>query len=344
MKKILICVVLVRLIVPLTLEAQTTVYSDVGGFNTVIVAGSGNGESRLTFTATQFLRSTKHSGVATLTGSGQLHDVSAAWAEGAFNGINGSHYVEILKVNGQSSGFGVGLTRTISATSAAEKTLTLESPFPEGLAAPLEYRVISHWTLGSVFGLANSAGLQGGTAVTADLVQLWNSSGYDSYFFQTSGVGGVGWRRVGDQSTDASGTVIRQDQSILIKRSGVPALPLVLHGWVKTGQGAMEIANGYNFMPNPFAEALTLGSCGLFTGDPLTGIAPGNAAGADQVMLWNGASYDTYYFQTLGLGGTGWRKAGAQSVDAAQTKIEAGTSIIVWRKHPDGFTWNIPSP
>ena len=335
---------LVSLLLPMISVAQTTVYSEVGGFNTVAVTGAGNTGARLTFTSTQFLRPARYSGVASITGAGSLHDAVAVWSEGEFNGINGPHYVEILKVNGQSTGFGVGLTRTISATSASDKTLILESPLPSGLVAPLEYRVISHWTLASAFGSNNSAGLQGGTALTADLVQLWKDSAYESYYFQTSGIGGVGWRKVGDQSTDASGTIIRQDQSLLIKRAGAATLPLVLHGWVKTGQAAMEIANGYNFVPNPFSEALTLGSCGLYTGNPATGIAAGNAAGADQVMLWNGTGYDTYYYQTVGLGGSGWRKAGAQSVDAAQTKVRAGNSIIIWRKHPDAFTWNIPRP
>jgi uncharacterized protein (TIGR02597 family) len=324
--------------------AQVTVYSEIGGFDTINVAGTGGGASKLTFAAAEFLQPAKYSGFASATAPATLFDSAATWADDAFNGANGSHYLEIISVNGSTTAGGVGTTRTISDTLAATKSITLETPLPAGLAAPIEYRIISHWTLAAIFGESNTAGLQGGNSLSADLVQLWNGTGYDSFYYQTTGIGGTGWRKVGDQTSNAGATVIRPDQSVIIKRVAASALPLVVNGWVKTGQTSVDIAAGFNFVPSPYSEPMTLGSCGLFTGNAATGIAGGTATSADQVMLWNGAAYDTFYYQNSGLGGIGWRKVGVQSTDASSAGIAPGTSIIVRRNGPSGFTWAIPQP
>jgi uncharacterized protein (TIGR02597 family) len=324
--------------------AQVTVYSEVGGFDTIQITGTGGGGSKLTVAATEFLQAAKYSGLASVTGPATLFDATATWADNAFNGSNGSHYLEILSVNGSTQGPGVGATRTIVSSEAATKSLLLELPLPTGLVAPIEYRILSHWTLAAIFGANNTAGLQGGNALSADLVQLWNGSGYDSFYYQTGGIGGTGWRKVGDQTSNAGGTIIRPDQSVLIKRVGATALPWVVTGWIKLGQTSIDIAPGFNFVPNPYSEAMTLGNCGLFTGSATSGIAGGSATSADQVKLWNGSGYDTFYYQTSGIGGTGWRKVGAQSTDASAVSIAPGTSIIVRRNGPSGFTWAIPQP
>jgi uncharacterized protein (TIGR02597 family) len=328
----------------ITASAQTTAYSEVGGFDTIPITGTAGGRSRVTVVATQFVQANKYTGYASVEELDALHDASASWLDDAFNAEAGSHYVEIVSVNGSRTAPGVGLTRTISDTMAASKRLVLDADLPFGLAAPVEYRVIRHWTLGTIFGVTNAAGLQGGSAVSADLVKLWNGSNHDSYYYQTTGIGGVGWRKVGDQTSDASNTVIRPDQSMMVLRVAAPTLPLVMNGWVKIGQASIEVGSGFNFLPNPFSEAMTLGNCGLFTGDPLTGIASGGSTGADQVMLWNGTGYDTYFYQSGGLGGGGWRKVGAQSVDASSTKIQPGSSLILKRQLAEGFTWTIPQP
>jgi len=342
--KLLTCFSLLAVLLGSAAVAQVTVYSDVGGFDTIHVEGSNGGGSRMTLVAAQFVQPTKYSGYATQSEPDSLDDPSASWVEDAFNGLNGSHYVEILSVNGQTTGPGVGLTRTIVATLAAAKQLKLNLALPVELGSSIEYRVVSHWTLAAVFGATNTAGLQGGTSLTADQVQLWNGLGYDSYFYQTTGIGGVGWRRVGNQTADAAGTIIRPDQSVLIKRVGSSSVPLVVNGWVNKGQASMEVVQGFNFFPNPFSEPLTLGTCGLFTGNPNTGLAAGELTTADQVMLWNGTVYETYYYQNAGLGGVGWRRVGAQSIDASGTIIKSGTGFILRRNRVGGFTWQIPQP
>lgn len=333
---------LIASLLPAVATAQVTIYSDVGGFDTINVTGTGGVGSKLTFAATEFLQTPKYSGLATVAGSNVLNDATASWANDAFNGANGSHYIEIVSLNGSTTAAGVGTTRTITATNAATKTLTLEGALPTGIAAPVEYRVISHWTLATIFGSTNTAGLLGGTALSADQVQLWNGSGHQSYYYQTAGLGGTGWRRTGDQSTDASKTIIRPDQTVIIKRVGSAGVSLVVNGWVKTGTTSVDIAKGFNFVPNPYSQAMTLASCGLYTGSPDTGVASGSLTTADQVLLWSGSGYETYYYQSSGLGGSGWRKVGVQSTDASRATIAPGTSVIVRRLSATGFTWAIP--
>jgi hypothetical protein len=59
-------------------------------------------------------------------------------------------------------------------------------------------------------------------------------------------------------------------------------------------------------------------------------------------LIWNGTSYDTYYYQTSGLGGTGWRKGGAPAVDAASATIPVGASVVIRRQGASGFSWVVP--
>ncbi len=73
--------------------------------------------------------------------------------------------------------------------------------------------------------LANSGlatGLQGApVSEQADLVLLWNGSGYDAYFHSTGGPLDSGWRKVGAGTTDQSGVAL-PDGAFVILRRGDP--------------------------------------------------------------------------------------------------------------------------
>lgn len=326
------------LLLPLMGSAQPVTYSAIVGYDRLTLPGTSGGSTRLAFSGLSLVPNLEYAGVADSIGSNTLTDSTAAWTAGQFNG---AYYVEIISVNGATTGAGVGTSYTI-ATTTAPGTLTLTKNLAAGITAPVGYRIRKHWTLASVFGATNSAGLQGGSSVTADQIQVWNGTGYDVYYYQTSGIGGTGWRKAGDQSTDASDTVIEPGNSLITKRGASGAATITLTGMVKTGATSVSIVAGYNFVPNPNAVAMTLTSCGLYTGNASTGIADGSATSADQIMLWNGTGYDSYYYQTSGIGGTGWRKLGSQSTDASSTSIAAGTSFIVRRLNTGSFTWSIP--
>jgi uncharacterized protein (TIGR02597 family) len=227
-------------------------------------------------------------------------------------------------------------------TTAATKMLTLVQNLPGTVTAPVSFKIRKHWTLATVFGGNNEGGLTGGDATTADKILVQNGATYDTYYYQTSGVGGTGWRKAGDSSTDASGTVFVPEEGLILKRNQSASVNIVLMGAVKTGQTSVPVLLGNNLIGNVYAANLTLADSGLYTGNPSTGVAGGDFTVADQVLVWNGIGYDMYYYQTAGLGGTGWRKGGDAVTDASSAIIPVGSSVILKRKTASGFDWIIP--
>lgn len=261
-----------------------------------------------------------------------------------YNGANGTHYLEVISVGGSTSATGVGTTYTISATTASSKTITIATSFASGVSGTVGYRVRKYWTIASVFGAANSAGLQGGNALSADQVLLWNGAGYDTYYYQTAGIGGTGWRKAGAQGTDAGGTIISPTMSVMIKRGQSATISLAgtsaISGTFKGGITTAGIVQGFNFLTNPYGVNMTLASSGLYTGSSATGLAPGTSSTGDQVLVWNGAtnSFDTCYYLT----GVGWRKTTDAATDASATVLATGTGFIIKRGTGGAFTWSMP--
>jgi uncharacterized protein (TIGR02597 family) len=320
------------------LLAQTTATTDPVGFITLSIAGTGGTvPSQLSFTGLGLTRTVEYQGSAEAVGTSSLTDNDAVWVDNQFNGPAGAYFVELT------SGPGAGTTYDIATTTASTKTITTVQNLAAGAAAGVTFKIRKHWTIASVFGPADESGLGGGNTTSADNILLWNGSGYDVFYYQTSGLGGVGWRKTGAPAVDASAKVIYPEDAPIIKRLQSAAVNVVLMGSVKTGQTSVPVVNGTNFIGNIYGAPMTLADCGIYTGNNSTGLAGGSSSGADQILIWNGSGYDTYYYQTSGLGGTGWRKSGAPAVDASATQIGVGQSIIVNRKLLGSpFNWIIP--
>lgn len=326
---------------PGSLPAQTAADSVPAGYNTFTAAGTGGAPGVvLSFNAPGLTPDVEWRGTSTAIGANTLTDSTATWTQDKFNGANGAYYIEITSAGGSATAAGVGTFHTITATTAASKMLTFAANLPAGVATPIGYRIRKQWTIAGVFGAANSAGLQGGTAVSADRLLVWNGGGFDTYYYQTTGIGGTGWRNAAARSTDASGTVILPNQFFLVKRGQSAAVSVNVNGSIKAGQTTAGIAAGFNFIANPYAVDMTLASCGIYTGNASTGLAGGSAATADLVLLWNGTGFDTYFYQTSG--GTGWRKTTDLATDAGATALPAGTGFIVRRVNSGAFTWIMP--
>ncbi len=318
-------------------DAQTTATTDPVGFITLNIAGNGGASaSALSFSGLGLTRPVEYQGNAEGFAANSLTDNDAAWTDNQFNGAAGAYFVELT------SGTAAGTTYDISATTASTKTITLAQSLAAGVANGVTFKIRKHWTLASIFGAANESGLGSGNSSSADQILRWNGTGYDIYYYQTSGIGGIGWRKAGFPSTDASASVIYPEDGVIVQRSQSAAVPVVLMGAVKTGQTSAPVQNGINFVGNIYAAAMTLASSGIYTGNNTTGLAGGNSSGADQLLIWNGTGYDIYYYQTSGIGGIGWRKAGFPSTDASATSIPVGISIIIQRSAPGGFNWVMP--
>lgn len=328
--------------------AQTTGISLPSGFTTFTITGTGGSvSSKFSVNALALTTDVLWQSASTtaVTASGTtLTDSTATWTDNLYNGANGTHYLEVISVGGSTSAAGVGTIYTISATTASSKTITLASSFASGVSGTVGYRVRKYWTITSVFGAANSAGLQGGTPVSADQVLLWNGTGYDTFYYQTSGIGGTGWRKTGAQSTDASGTLITPTMPVMIKRGQSASLSLsgtgAITGTFKGGITTAGIVAGYNFIANPYGVDMTLTSSGLYTGSTTTGLAPGTSSTADQVLVWNSTTnaFDAYYYLTS----TGWRKTTDATTDASTTALATGTGFIIKRGSSGAFTWAMP--
>ena len=330
--------------------AQTTATTDPVGFVTIAVAGNSAtpGQPAYTFTSIGMTNAVAYQASTTQTtgsgnsvgGSSILEDGSSTWATDAYNGAAAAitHYVEIV------SGPGAGTIYDITATSASGHSLTLSQPLAAGIISGASYKIRPHWTVASVFGATNQNGLAGGSSTSADQVQLFVSGGYVTYYYQTSGFGGTGWRKFGAPTVDASSTVIYPDDGIVIARNQSAATSIVIQGAVKTGQTSIPVLIGYTLLGNVYAAGMTLNSSGVYTGNSATGVAGGSSTTADQILFWNPSTsgYDTYYYQTSGFGGTGWRKFGAPTVDASAASIPVGTGLFINRIGGLEFNWVAP--
>jgi len=70
---------------------------------------------------------------------------------------------------------------------------------------------------------ATAQGLTAGTSNTADLVLIWNGTGYDQYFYSSGGIIGSGWRLIGASpaNSDKSSTAL-PDGAYIVLRRGAP--------------------------------------------------------------------------------------------------------------------------
>jgi uncharacterized protein (TIGR02597 family) len=65
-----------------------------------------------------------------------------------------------------------------------------------------------------------NTGVKSGGASNADLVRIYNGTGYDSYFYSSGGLAGVGWRKVSGGTADQANVQIPVGASVIIQRQG----------------------------------------------------------------------------------------------------------------------------
>jgi hypothetical protein len=107
----------------------------------------------------------------------------------------------------------------------------------------------------------------------------------------------------------------------------------------------VPVLPGRNLLGNVYPVPLTLAASRLYTGDAATGVRAGTAANADKVLLYNGESYDTFYYQArTARNAAGWRKVGDPTTSAANVEIPAGGAIVLQRGGRMGFNWSVPAP
>lgn len=323
--------------------APAQVTTDPVGFITLNVQGTGgSGNNALSFLGLAFTQPVSYQATFTAPGSGTtLTDANATtWTDNEFNGVNGTFYVELI------TGTGAGTMSQITATSGTNKTITTADDLSSLVTAGTGYKIRPNWTVASFFGPSDESGIGGGSASTADKILVYSpaSHSYTTYYYQTSGLGGTGWRTTASNSTDASNSPFPPTAGLLVRRFQSSNVTFALAGAVKLGQTSIPVATGLNILSNVYPSGtLTLGSSNLIT----SGLSGGSVSTADQVLIYNSATaqYSTYYYQTAGLGGTGWRSTASNSNDAQNTPIPFGQSIIIQRnQNRAAFNWVVAQP
>jgi uncharacterized protein (TIGR02597 family) len=319
------------LILAICLPLRAQVTTDTSGFLTLHIRGTGGtASSALSFIGLSLTRPVEFQGNLEAIGPSTVTDDNANWTDDQFNGANGQYYLEIT------SGRYAGVMTDILDTSGSTKTLTIADNYKGLVTAGATYKIRKHWTVASIFGATNQVGLGGGTSVTADQILIYDPSTglYTTYYYKTTAAfGGVGWRSLASTSIDESNAKIDLTKGIVIKRKQPTDLNPKLFGAVKLGYTAIHVKAGLNILGNAYAsDTLTLGNCGLYTGDPDTGLAGGTSVSADRVLTYDGSAYQTYYYKTnAAFGGVGWRSVASTFVDASNTVIPAGSSLLVQR-------------
>lgn len=329
------------------------VYTDPVGFITLNIKGT-NGTPPGTSSALSFLglgmtQLVVKPGRITSAATNELVDANASWADDQYNGANGRHFIEI------SSGTYAGTIDEIVKTVAATKKLYTASNLASlglGNITNQTYRIRKQWTIASVFGPANEAGLLGGSsAAVADNVLVPDVNGnLVAYWYKNAGFPiGTGWRKGADAVTNVANDPIFIDDGVVVRRRAGSDVALKLLGAVKLGRTIVPVGTGDNFRGNVYAANLTLDSSGLYTTNSATGVKGGSSAGlADNVLLPTGpdGSLETYWYKDSGFPvGTGWRKGANAGTPVGSTPLSLGKGLVIRRKAPNAaFDWYVPAP
>jgi uncharacterized protein (TIGR02597 family) len=267
---------------------------------------------------------------------------NADWTDALLSGTGAPAYLEIT------SGTHAGLATDVLGSDAAQRIIRLRDDFATLLTGGERIEIHPHWTLGTLFGPNNEAGLGAGNNISADEILIYDpiAQAYTTYFYKTSGLGGVGWRSTASTSRDCANDKIDFARGLLIRRKQPADLKVRIYGVARAGKKVLAIHPGLNMAPNVYpGEGLTLGNSSLYTGDSRTGLAAGSNVSADKVLIYNGASYDVYYYKNAGIGGTGWRSTLSTSTDCSQIPLPCGTSVLIERaKDLPSFFWCITQP
>lgn len=301
------------------------------GSGTTLSGNSGSGPKN-TFFSQRLVGPLAYAGTISQLGAATLTDNNAAWTNGQFNA---TFYAQFT------NGWMVDITNTDPST----RTLKLADDVRGLTVAGAPYVIRKHFTIQTLFGTTNQAGLRAGLNLsTADniLLTVPETQQMITVFYYNDGAGTHGWFRA--DFSPAADQVVYPEQGLIVQRRSAGDLLLALAGPVKTGQTIVPISVGYNLLGTLQAVTnLTLPQLSLYTGNPSTGIASGlNLSAADNLLIVQpSGAVATYFYYQDSAGTQGWFDAAFQS--AQSVPVPAGSAFFLLRKtsHP-AFNWLMP--
>ena len=277
------------------------------------------------------------SGTITAAGADTLTDAAKDWsAVDVGPGAQGylAYFVEIRDGAGEGRYFPI----------LANTTDTLSVETPGDLAAlglvGAAYCIRPFLTVQELFSDANADPvLSGGdSAAGASNILAWNGAGFDTVYFSTF-FGENQWRQAG--GGPAGEWPIYPDEGLLVINRGASAAEIMSLGEVADNAKASWVPQGLTLAANPFPANVTLDDAELLEADGGPFAGGDSAAAADQVLLWNGAGYDTFYFSTF-FGENTWRQAGGGP--AGTMELEAGRAFFLNNTQGAAAAWSRDLP
>jgi uncharacterized protein (TIGR02597 family) len=272
------------------------------------------------------------SGTVTAAAAAALTDAAKDWsAVDVGPGAEGylAYFVEIK--DGANEG------RYFPIMSNTADTLTVETPqdlTTLGLVGAA-YCIRPFVTVQELF--SDAAGdpvLSGGAnPAAASNILAWNGIGFDTVYFSTF-FDENKWRQAGGGL--ANEWPIYPDEGLLVINRDAAAAEIMSLGEVADNAKASWVPTGFGLFGNPFPANVTLDNSELLEADGGPFAGGESSAAADQVLLWNGNGYDTYYFSTF-FGENAWRQAGGGL--AGSTELQAADAFFLNNTQGAAAAW-----
>ena len=252
------------------------------------------------------------------SGTFEAVTTTSAQDEGAdFSAISGTETF-ILEIED-----GTGVIQEITSASISGDTITVADL--TGVANGASYTIRPSATLASVFGLNGetlTAGFFGPAG--ADQIQLFNGVSFDSFYYDS---GSAAWQDVtapfGAAIDPLSVDLVYVDGIVI---NGAGSSELVVAGDLKADTSEVTLVPGSNFISSVGPVGQTLLTA---YGADAPGLSQGffGPAGADQIQIFNGVSFDSFYYDS---GSAAWQDVTAPfgaAVDPSTVTLPSGYVI-----------------
>jgi len=286
-------------------------------------------------------------------GSSTSSTISSSFAGAQLGGIvdtTKKYYVEVTDGPNSVSDVYVGHRFEVdeAATFAADNNvISIETVLEERLQSTLQsvpdlsgyqMELREHVVLNSVFNKANFSG--GGNVGSADQLLIFNGTIYETYYLFQSGAIKI-WLRIGAGFATQDEKPLYPNQGILFKRkTGQPAVPIILKGKVRSNPFVQPLIQGFNLISEGFPISISPTDRDAAPGD-FTGAS--GIGDADQVSIYNGTTYDTYYLFNISTF-TLWRKLNGGFTDYTDTDFFEYNKAVFLKRQTADSDYRVPLP